>query len=85
VLCNIYTGLNIVCVMRTVMYLRGISTVCTVFKWNNHFVTKPAVACAHVPSTEAVRGWRRPNRPTVCTGARLCTGLGSLRFKERVC
>jgi hypothetical protein len=71
--------------MCTVMYLRGSSTVCMVFKWNNHFVTKPAVACAHVPSTEAVKGWRFPNRPTVCTGVQLCMGLGYLCFKEHVC
>jgi hypothetical protein len=30
----------------------------------------------HVPESLAVRGWRRPNRPTVWTSFRLCTGLG---------
>jgi hypothetical protein len=30
----------------------------------------------HVPVVLAVRGWRRPNRPTVWTIFRLCTVLG---------
>jgi hypothetical protein len=40
----------------------------------NH-LPKCAVLCAMCPSAEAVRGWRALNRPTVCTGARLRTGL----------
>jgi hypothetical protein len=34
------------------------------------------------PSAEAVRGWRRPNRSTVCTGARLRMGLGFYALKS---
>jgi hypothetical protein len=41
----------------------------------NHFSAKHEVACAIRPGAEAVRGWRTLNRPTVCTGARLRTGL----------
>jgi hypothetical protein len=41
----------------------------------NHHFAKPTVACAMCPSAEAVRGWCALNRSTVCTGARLRTGL----------
>ena len=36
------------------------------------------------PSVEAVRGWRHPNRPTVCTVGEVAPGAGFLRLKERV-
>jgi hypothetical protein len=45
-----------------------------VLKRTNHFFK----ARGHMPicpGAEAVRGWRALNRPTVCTGARLRTGL----------
>jgi hypothetical protein len=54
------------------------------FERLNQFLRPAKVLCAMCPSAEAVRGWRALNRPTVCTDARLCTGLGSLRLNERV-
>jgi hypothetical protein len=36
------------------------------------------------PGAEAVRGWRRLNRPTVCTVGAVAPGAGFLRLKERV-
>ena len=35
------------------------------------------------PGAEAVRGWRRLNRPTVCTDGAVAPGAGFLRLKER--
>jgi hypothetical protein len=42
----------------------------------NSFLRPAFGLMAMWPSAEAVRGWRRPNRSTVWTGARLRTGLG---------
>jgi hypothetical protein len=41
----------------------------------NHFYSLSVVLCAMCPRAEAVRGWRTLNCPTVCTIARLHTGL----------
>jgi hypothetical protein len=53
--------------------MRGLH-VGTVLKRANDFCAQPMVAWAYDPNAEAVGGWRRPNRPTVCTVARLRTG-----------
>jgi hypothetical protein len=53
---------------------RGLTGGAEVIQRLNHFA-QPLVPCAMCPDAEAVRGWRALNRPTVCTGARLCTGL----------
>ena len=47
---------------------------CMVFKWTNDFYAQPMVACVTWPNAEAVGGWRRPNRPTVCTVGAVAPG-----------
>jgi hypothetical protein len=39
----------------------------------------------NVPECLAVRGWRHPNHPTVCTVIRLCTCVGFSRYILCVC
>jgi hypothetical protein len=41
----------------------------------NQLLPYSVVLCAMCPDAEAVRGWHALNRSTVCTGARLRTGL----------
>ena len=53
---------------------------------DNELTTFPSIR-SHAtirPGVEAVRGWRRLNRPTVCTVGAVAPGAGFLRLKERV-
>jgi hypothetical protein len=57
-----------------------------VTRLDNELTTLPSIR-SHAtirPGAEAVRGWRRLNRPTVCTVGAVAPGARFLRFKERV-